>query len=320
MANHSVKNLSTKKTRILYHIYRFSPFFISFIASTANVAYAGHHYSNSQESYQSLELPRLRLGTNLDGGSQSTTIKPRSIPYSPKTYSDLITKCKSDKTNMTVRGKPKREWKTAIDPKSGKKYYYDVNTRETQWQKPLDLATREERRVIEEKERKQRDFFKAMEKNILKSMQSGNVPGVQVSVEEDTVESLPKPSSGRTLVKPRLVRTISSMDDELLLELTNIESEFNSLSSQSSNNTSESLLSTIPSLSPSATSSFSSCDDSSDKLPSKSLSKPILSKRNTCGTMYVGSTMADPDKDAAIKVNECYIIIDLCIYFRDFLN
>jgi len=35
--------------------------------------------------------------------------------------------------------------------------------------------------------------------------------------------------------------------------------------------------------------------------------KPPLVKRNTCGTLYVGSTMSAPDKDATIKVCISYV-------------
>ena len=41
------------------------------------------------------------------------------------------------------------------------------------------------------------------------------------------------------------------------------------------------------------------------------LNRPILRKRNTCSTLYVGSTMSAPDKDSTIKVNA---IIVSCLY------
>ena len=56
-----------------------------------------------------------------------------------------------------------RKWKTAADPKSGRTYYYHVETRETQWRKPTELATPEEREEAERKEKQQRDFFAASE-------------------------------------------------------------------------------------------------------------------------------------------------------------
>ena len=52
-------------------------------------------------------------------------------------------------------------------------------------------------------------------------------------------------------------------------------------------------------------------------LPAAVLKRPSLmdSRRNTCGTMYVGSTMSAPDKDATIKVR-CIILFFVMIYFR----
>jgi len=35
--------------------------------------------------------------------------------------------------------------------------------------------------------------------------------------------------------------------------------------------------------------------------PAASVARPSLTKRNTCGTIYLGSTLSDPDKDALIK-------------------
>lgn len=43
-------------------------------------------------------------------------------------------------------------------------------TRESRWKKPLELASEEERREIERKERAQKEFFEEMEQNILRRM------------------------------------------------------------------------------------------------------------------------------------------------------
>jgi len=65
------------------------------------------------------------------------------------------------------------KWRTAKDAKTGRTYYYHVETRQSQWRKPVELATREEREEMERKERQQREFFEAMEANILKSISEG---------------------------------------------------------------------------------------------------------------------------------------------------
>lgn len=288
------------------------------------------------ESFESFKSPD---DINWFQTSQAATTKVHiGVPFSPKKYNQTIEKLESSErsvktaatvtttTTMPERRKKKREWQSAIDSKSGRRYYYDVHTRQTQWQKPLELATRSERRLIQEKERKQQDFFKAMEKNILKNMQSGQVCGGSCTIidQEDKVESLPKPNgfSKTRRNKPQLLRTISSMDHELLQELTNVEIECKSpllkspptqtQTSQHTHMVSTSFFNSLPQpghdlsicISPSSTSTSSSSydtDESSLKSSAKSLPRPNLSKRNSCGTMYVGSTMAAPDKDAAIR-------------------
>jgi hypothetical protein len=37
------------------------------------------------------------------------------------------------------------EWRSAVDIKSGRTYYFNVKTLETQWRKPLELASESER-------------------------------------------------------------------------------------------------------------------------------------------------------------------------------
>lgn len=143
-------------------------------------------------------------------------------------------------------------WRSAVDPRSGKTYYYHVKTRETQWRKPIEMASKEECEALEAKERRQRDFFAAMEANILKSMSSGiktpekrslldeEYENKQISDEplapsvDGNLESSgeiewvpPQPSlerrssrgSGAGRARPDLMRTISTMDANVLREL-----------------------------------------------------------------------------------------------------
>jgi hypothetical protein len=136
----------------------------------------------------------------------------------------LMTKEKS-KSNSTG-GEKKSHWKSAVDPRTGRTYYYHDVTRETQWRKPMELATDEEKRAMEEKERKQKDFFAAMEANILNSISQGVVPGTPVIGGDSTVVST---SFGRRLSsrkvslgpdgRPELVRTISTMDENILMDV-----------------------------------------------------------------------------------------------------
>ena len=144
------------------------------------------------------------------------------------------------KNKMASDETEKALWKTAVDPKSGRTYYYHVKTRETQWRKPAALATPEERKAMEEKERQQREFFAAMEANILKSISQGAFSGPsnsEGSKTQRTSPPLPSPRDVREndkkseitpgtpeeipldLPRLNLVRTISGMEDSVLVNL-----------------------------------------------------------------------------------------------------
>eukprot|EP00557_Chaetoceros_sp_GSL56_P014706 CAMPEP_0176479260 /NCGR_PEP_ID=MMETSP0200_2-20121128/1644_1 /TAXON_ID=947934 /ORGANISM="Chaetoceros sp., Strain GSL56" /LENGTH=511 /DNA_ID=CAMNT_0017875291 /DNA_START=2164 /DNA_END=3699 /DNA_ORIENTATION=+ len=246
----------------------------------------------------------------------------------------------------------KREWRSAVDPKTGRTYYYDVLTRETQWKKPLELATPKERNRIEETQRKQKEFFRSMEANILTAMNRGHVPGMENPADEDVVKPLPtdmmiqhqsnNTTRKKKLVlssnkKPTLIRTISSMDDELIAELTqnSVDKAISSPGMISPDSTTTAFFDEYSCATTTRTlqKSFSHLnlhndllDDSTpvrydpetnfdrfhyvNRTPqlsskntkvSKHLEKPVMMKRNTCGSLYISDTMADPDKDACIK-------------------
>jgi len=251
--------------------------------------------------------------------------------------------------------KNKLVWHSATDPKSGKIYYYEEHSRKTQWHKPLELASDFERLAIQKKERLQREFFSSMEANIIKCMQKGVIPGspTDKEIQEDKIHPLKKVSLvKKDLARPALIKTISSMDVELLAELTreqSIEDEQNEspmpgLSPDSvligndldscSRERDESSFKNIPSSSfdianeiqkvqdaatsacqgsegllqdyvtPSPQDASCALDNnlvSSTISGAKPLPRPSLDRRNTCGTLYVKSTMAAPDKDATIK-------------------
>lgn len=56
--------------------------------------------------------------------------------------------------------------------------------------------------------------------------------------------------------------------------------------------------------------------------PGTLLKRPTLidSRRNTCGTIYVGSTMSAPDKDATIKVRELMACHSCCVLWRALIS
>lgn len=134
----------------------------------------------------------------------------------------------------------KSHWKSAVDARTGRTYYYHDVTRETQWRKPMELASDEERRAMEDKERKQKDFFAAMEANILNSISQGVVPGTPLmgsggggsggSTSLNRRRSSRKLSMGPTDGRnPELVRTISTMDESFLRDLIQRQPSFRTM-------------------------------------------------------------------------------------------
>ena len=183
----------------------------------------------------------------------------------------------------------------------------------------MELASQAERRNIDEKERKQRDFFRSMEANILKALDNGQAPGMPASGGEDVVKPLPKSALllRKKPKKPTLFRTISSMDDELIAELAQ-DTEDRAMSKTglvSPDSASTSFFDSLPQpgqqypsrklspLPPTATIPLNRVITPPSSEVSKDLPRPMMGKRNTCGSLYISNTMADPDKDAAIKVS-----------------
>mmetsp|Transcript_15230 Transcript_15230/g.30752 ORF Transcript_15230/g.30752 Transcript_15230/m.30752 type:complete len:714 (-) Transcript_15230:637-2778(-) len=373
--------------------------------------YRQHQGESQQQQQQSHDA---------SGGGKARTVSNffGSKPKQPQQQQQHWARTKQDDTRTakttksttgTTAEKPPKAWKSAVDAKTGRTYYYDSVTRQTQWHKPLELATDEERRAIQEKEAKQRDFFAAMEANILKSMAGGSLApaasaknrssasvgssGSGSSDEEDREEGIAEMTTSRGNgvsalsasnkkksallpkgLKPtsKPVRTISSMDNALIAELAKTGQKAEGLpfdtivstkispqsvssfpfgSASASGNGSPAAAAKSPLVShlnstfpppmkrsssgirtPPRSEEDKAVDefrrtademaamtlkdgerltrgdgaaDSSTPKPSrsdlKSIPKPTLQQRNTCGTLYVSSTMSDPDKDATIK-------------------
>ena len=61
-------------------------------------------------------------------------------------------------------------WKEITDSKSGRVYYYNKVTKETTWEKPIELATPKEREKMLQKRQEQLEFFAEMEANIKRKL------------------------------------------------------------------------------------------------------------------------------------------------------
>jgi hypothetical protein len=121
----------------------------------------------------------------------------------------------------------------------------------------------------------------------------------------------------KAINKPNLVRTISKMEYDLTLLLKGMETSPTGVDLLSPGDRSHSdllaslcitqdaegvgcdLLHAFEPLSPGSTSVSSMETDVTG--PSCDLAKPNMTKRNTCGTIYLGSTLSTPDKDALIQ-------------------
>jgi len=116
----------------------------------------------------------------------------------------------------------------------------------------MELATDEEKSAMEEKEQKEKDFFAAMEANILNSLSRGVIPGASAqdtAIKEEQSEGTPElernpsgikqQSSFRRLGsrarsragRPELVRTISTMDESVLQDVIRRQPSFRSVKS-----------------------------------------------------------------------------------------
>ena len=110
-------------------------------------------------------------------------------------------------------------WKTAVDPHSGRTYYYHSITRQTTWIKPDEIRAME-KRLKEEERRMDKIFFKEMELNIYKSLERGEyIPGVKQESKHMMIPSTPAEETPSIEGTKQRVRTISGMDESLLAQL-----------------------------------------------------------------------------------------------------
>jgi WW domain len=199
-------------------------------------------------------------------------------------------------------------WRSAIDPASKKEYYYHVETRESQWTKPLELCSEFEREAATRKAKQLRDFFSEMESNIRGKLQQG-LSSVDIEnarheeerehaavVADNADKTLPRSSTapasqqwGTVTETPRMLRTISTMDASVLEELARAREE-------SEQRRKDGTTQLQQDKKPTARASFVTAVKHSN-----------FTRRNSTSTVTHSDTMSDPDRDTTILcVCACY--------------
>lgn len=179
------------------------------------------------------------------------------------------------------------QWKSARDPKSGRIYYYNVKTRATTWDKPIELADDIEKQEMVRKKAETAKFFEDMESNIRAKISRGKssvdhninvdeqVQSSKATVYTNKTEHLRK-TSGLTFI-----RTISTIDDDAI-EMKKYGTGYEDGGSISKR--SVPISEHHPRLQPVLTRT----------------TEHGLKRRNSTGTLYVGTTISEQDNDATI--------------------
>ena len=233
-------------------------------------------------------------------------------------------------------GKGSAVWRSAVDAKSGRTYYINKETKEVTWNKPMELASPAEAAEISKKKQEQKEFFRIMEQNIKNKIAKDEyspaaTPEKHFGFDFDTdynmqsvKDRLNSNSTGNSTT--RMVRTISSMDDELLM-LVKKHEERAHIGNFTRNRTGSDDLGgarvrkdlpkspsrtdlRIASFSPSFDNGFgyylSESRDAFDnpvspRSPRSDNPRQHMRRRNSTGTIYIGTTMTIQDNEATIK-------------------
>lgn len=226
--------------------------------------------------------------------------------------------------NAEAQAEKQRVWREARDPKTGRTYYYDVETRETQWSKPEELMSPTERAEMERRETEKRAFFEEMEANMKRRFAEG-LTSVDMGAPSAKTNGIgwrpPRPSSGSFSGEPgRMVRTLSTMDDSFL-QLAQSTSGRHSLSPTSRRDSNaDYAMPRIPEqmrsagILPVARSAgalpVAAKSSRSHRAPSDleaSSCLPGKSSRNSTGTLFLDATLQSPNKDATIRC-VCHVV------------
>ena len=103
-------------------------------------------------------------------------------------------------------------WAYNRDPKSNRVYYINLLTKQTQWNKPLELCTSEEKAATMKKLEETKLFFKEMVENIkLKVLNCKHEKSLVIFEPSNNDDSFSSEFS-RPATLPTRIRTISAVD------------------------------------------------------------------------------------------------------------
>lgn len=151
-------------------------------------------YENENQSRKTGNGGKIKSKPRI--GSHNIFTSKAKIVYPNKVHDDTFRSSElqlsSTDSDMTddmeiAETKTKCTWKSAVDKKSRKTYYYNTTTLESTWDKPPELSTTAERMEKEMFKRNQKHFFSEMESNIKKNLVSGFIPGCDVSFETKVI-------------------------------------------------------------------------------------------------------------------------------------
>lgn len=202
-------------------------------------------------------------------------------------------------------------WRPAVDPNSGRTYYYNDQTKKTQWDKPVSLMEGAEldeyNRAKDERER----FFREMERNVLDRMSGIYVAQSKViDINEFNDDGLDEMEQS----PPLRTRTISTIDDEIFSYIRKRENSmddlkvskddfYNSSEGKNSERSFESLHEQYKAAEHEFLSASGKSSNSSGKLsnPPSPARAPKLVRRNSTNTIFVNSTLSAQDNKATIS-------------------
>eukprot|EP00522_Entomoneis_paludosa_P012326 CAMPEP_0172454368 /NCGR_PEP_ID=MMETSP1065-20121228/11378_1 /TAXON_ID=265537 /ORGANISM="Amphiprora paludosa, Strain CCMP125" /LENGTH=663 /DNA_ID=CAMNT_0013206687 /DNA_START=167 /DNA_END=2158 /DNA_ORIENTATION=+ len=240
-------------------------------SSTESSRNSSQHEQQQQDQQQQLMESFVKDLCFWDQSTREIQQPPKSVRQAPKSP--------TERSAVILEAKDLR-WQSAVDPDTGKTYYYDTKTHETRWKKPSEIR-RWEKQVKRERVRQRKAFFREMEQNILASLERRElIPGVPSLVSTHYYQSqvpLYPPHSEPEGVTSAVasncrIRTISGMDENVLANMEYVTKSHSATATMRRNGSSTSLQRATAA----AGTASSASSVGSSKVPTKGEGRPPL--------------------------------------------